>query len=268
MILWKKEKDMKNSREIAAVYEKAAKVKTEMSTGKLLVSGIFAGAFIAFGGIGSQIAQSSITDPGLARYIGALVFPVGLMMVLTVGAELFTGNCLLVLPLLQQKITVGKMLRNWGLVYLGNLIGSLMVACLVVYSGLPSLFGGALGETIVNTAAAKASLSPSAGLLRGILCNILVCLAVWISFAADEQAGKIIGLFLPTMLFVLCGFEHSIANMYFIPAGMMAQGIHPLSNAVSFSGFLSNLLPVTFGNILGGAGFVAAGLFFLYGRND
>ena len=259
---------MKNSKEIAAFYDKAAVSKTGLSAGKMVVSGIFAGAFIAFGGLGSQIANASIADAGIGRYVGALVFPVGLMMVLTVGTELFTGNCLMSLPLLRGKITPGKMLKSWCLVYLGNFIGSLMVAGLAVYGGLPSFFSGALAETMVSNAAAKASLSVSAGIMRGILCNILVCLAVWISFGADEMAGKIMGLFLPTMLFVLCGFEHSIANMYFIPAGMMSAAQYGITADITLSGFLiNNLLPVTIGNIIGGAGFVGAGLYILFGRD-
>ena len=237
-----------------------------MSTGKLLVSGIFSGAFIAFGGFGSQVLAASVQDPGLAKMLGALVFPVGLTLVCCVGTELFTGNSLLVLPLLEKNIRLKDVLRNWGLVYIGNFIGSLLVACLVVYSSLGSLFGGALAETMVSAAAAKTSLTFTAGLLRGILCNILVCLAVWLSFAAGELGGKITGLYLPTMLFVLCGFEHSVANMYFIPAGMMAASFHGIASAASFGSFLlGNLLPVTIGNLIGGAGFVAAGLYLLFG---
>ena len=254
---------MRNSKQIVSFYESAARGKVSAGSGTLLLSGVFAGAFIAFGAFGSQIVNTSVADPGLGRMIGSLVFPVGLTMVLCVGCELFTGNSLLFLPFLQKKITAKEMLRNWGLVYLGNFIGSLLIACLVVFSGLPSMFSGALKETMIAAAVSKSSLSFSAALLRGILCNILVCLAVWVSFGAEEQAGKIMGLYLPTMLFVLCGFEHSIANMYFIPAGMMAGG------AVSMSGFLlNNLLPVTLGNMIGGSLMTALGLYVLYGKNS
>ena len=137
---------------------------------------------------------------------------------------------------------------------------------LIAASGLADLFGGALRETMTAAAASKASLAFFPALVRGILCNILVCLAVWVSFGAEEQAGKILGLFFPTMAFVLSGFEHSIANMYFIPAGMMVSGAEA---SIPMSGFLlNNLLPVTVGNVIGGALFVALGLYVLYGRDD
>lgn len=260
---------MKSSKEITVSYRTIAQNKCSMNTGKLLVSGIFSGAFIAFGAFGSQILGASVQDPGLAKLLGSLVFPVGLTLVCCVGTELFTGNALLVLPLLEKNVDLKGVLRNWALVYIGNFIGSLLVACLVVYSSLGSLFGGALAETMVSTAVAKTSLSVSAAILRGILCNILVCLAVWLSFAAGELSGKIIGLYLPTMLFVLCGFEHSVANMYFIPAGMMAASFHGIPSAASLGGFLlGNLVPVTIGNLIGGAGFVAAGLFLLFGEHE
>ena len=261
---------MKNSKEIAVNYRGTAKNKCSMSTAKLLISGIFSGAFIAFGAFGSQVVGSSVADPGLARLLGAFVFPVGLTMVCCVGTELFTGNSLLVLPLLEKQVDLKGVLRNWGLVYLGNFIGSLLVACLVVYSGLPSMFNGALAQTIAAAAVTKTSLSFGDALLRGILCNILVCLAVWLSFAAGEQAGKIMGLYLPTMLFVLSGFEHSIANMYFIPAGMMASSAFGTGTApVSLGSFLfGNLLPVTIGNLIGGAVFVAGGLYLLFGAKE
>jgi formate/nitrite transporter len=257
---------MRNSKQIVSFYESAAAAKVSAPAGTLILSGVFSGAFIAFGAFGSQIVNTSVTDPGLARLLGAMVFPVGLAMVLCVGTELFTGNSLLFLPLLEKKISARGMLRNWGLVYLGNLIGSLLIAVLISFSGLSNLFGDALRDTMANTAASKASLAFFPALIRGILCNILVCLAVWMSFGAEEQAGKILGLFFPTMAFVLCGFEHSIANMYFIPAGMLVSSPE---TAVSLSGFLlNNLLPVTIGNVIGGALFVAAGLDGLYGRKD
>ena len=253
--------DMKTSVQITEFYRTAAKNKCRMAPHRMLISGIFAGAFIALGAFGSQIVGSSVADAGLARLFGALVFPVGLTLVLCVGTELFTGNSLLILPLLEKEVKGIDVLKSWFFVYLGNLIGSLMIAVLAVHSGLPSLFGGALAETMASAAAAKCALTIPAALVRGILCNILVCLAVWVSFAADELAGRIAGLYLPTMLFVLCGFEHSIANMYFIPAGMMVSA----SSGASLTGFLlHNLIPVTIGNVIGGGCFVAAGFYLLF----
>lgn len=260
---------MKSSKEITVSYRSIAHNKVSMSPLKLVVSGVFAGAFIAFGAFGSQIVGSGVSDPGLAKLLGACVFPVGLTMVLCVGTELFTGNSLLVLPLLEKEIDLRSMLKNWGLVYLGDLIGSLLIACLAVYSHLPSMFSGALAQTMVSAANAKVSLSFVDALLRGILCNILVCLAVWISFAAGELSGKILGLYLPTMLFVLSGFEHSVANMYFIPAGMMASLQYGIPADITLGGFLfNNLLPVTIGNVIGGAAFTAAGLYLLFSDHE
>ena len=146
---------MKNSKEIAASYRGIAKNKCSMPALKLIVSGTFAGAFIAFGAFGSQVVGASVSDPGLARLLGALVFPVGLTLVCCVGTELFTGNSLLVLPLLEKQVDLKGVLRNWALVYLGNLIGSLLVALRVVYAHLPSLFGGDLALTMSMAAVTK-----------------------------------------------------------------------------------------------------------------
>lgn len=258
---------MKTSKDILKDYCGAAAYKVAMSKTKLLVSGMFAGAFIAFGAFGSQVAAASFLDPGLGRFIGACVFATGLSMVVIVGAELFTGNSLLMTALLEKKITAGAMLRSWGIVYLGNLIGAAVVAALVVTSQLPGMFDGALAQTMVSTALAKGHLTFIDGLFRGILCNVLVCLAVWMNLFASEPGGKIAALFLPTMLFVLCGFEHCVANMYFIPAGFMTSKIYAIPSDVSTLRYIfSNLLPVTIGNIIGGAGIVAWGLHFLYGE--
>ncbi len=261
---------MKSSRQILETYRTIGANKCALSAGKMILSGAFAGLFIAFGAFGSQIVGASVQDPGLAKLLGALVFPVGLTMVLCVGTELFTGNSLLAIPLLEKKITAGKMLKNWGLVYLGNFLGSLIMAVLAVYSNLPAMFGGNLANVMVSAAVSKCALTFGEAVLRGILCNILVCLAVWISFAADEQAGKILGLYLPTMLFVLCGFEHCVANMYFIPAGMMAASHFSLpAESVTISSFLiGSLIPVTIGNLIGGAVLVGGGFFGLFGDHE
>ena len=261
---------MKSSRQILENYRNIGTAKCSLSAGKMILSGTFAGLFIAFGAFGSQIVGASVQDPGLAKLLGALVFPVGLTLVLCVGTELFTGNSLLAIPLLEKKITLGGMLKNWSLVYLGNLIGSLIMAVLAVYSNLPAMYGGNLANVMVSAAVSKCTLTFGEALMRGILCNVLVCLAVWVSFAADEQAGKILGLYLPTMLFVLCGFEHCVANMYFIPAGMMASSHFSIAaEGVSFASFLiHNLIPVTIGNVIGGAIFVGGGFYTLFGDHE
>ena len=238
---------MKTSKELVAGYGAVGRAKTGLPLGRMFLLGIFAGAFIALGALGSQIAGSVA-----GRLAGALVFPVGLTMVILVGAELFTGNCLLSIPLCNREITAGALARNWVIVYVGNFVGSLLVALAAVHGG--SLTGPA-ATAAVAAAEAKAALGIPQALVRGILCNVLVCLAVWMASLSAEAAGKIPALYLPTMLFVLCGFEHSVANMYFLPAGMM------LGAKVTIGQFLwNNLFFVTIGNILGGAIVVGCGL--------
>ena len=257
---------MNSPAEIAANYVKIGTGKTRLSVPHMLVLGILAGAFIAFGALASQVAAASVPLASVARIVTAAVFPIGLMMVLVAGSELFTGNCLLVIPVLQKEASVSGMLRNWLFVYLGNLIGGLLVALAATYSHVYSLYDGQLAAAVVNAASAKVGLSFGDALIRGILCNVMVCIAVWVSFAAKELAGKILALALPVFLFVLCGFEHCVANMYYIPAGMMAASEYGLTaEALTMGGFLfKNLLPVTLGNIIGGAGIVGCGYWYVY----
>ena len=237
---------MKTSKELTAGYDAIGRMKTGLPTWKMFLFGMYAGAFIALGALGSQIAG---TVSG--RLAGAFVFPVGLTMVLLVGVELFTGNCLLSIPLCNGTVSSGGVLRNWAVVYLGNFVGSLLVALAAVYGGALS---GDIAAVAMKAAETKTSLSVAQALIRGVMCNVLVCLAVWMASLAGELAGKILALYLPTMLFVLCGFEHSVANMYFIPAGML------LGANVTPSQFLwNNLFFVTIGNVLGGAVFVGCG---------
>ena len=242
---------MKTSKEVAAGYDAVGRTKTTLPLAKMFLFGIFAGAFIALGALGSQIAGTVA-----GRLAGAFVFPVGLTMVLLVGVELFTGNCLLAIPLCNRTITPAALLRNWAVVYAGNFVGSLLVALAAVYG---CSLTGPVAATAMAAAEAKASLPVAQALIRGVMCNVLVCLAVWMASLAGELAGKIMALYLPTMLFVLCGFEHSVANMYFIPAGMM------LGAKVTVGQFLwNNLFFVTIGNIVGGAAVVGCGLRALY----
>ena len=180
-------------------------------------------------------------------------------MVLLAGSELFTGNCLILIPVLSRRVAPAAMARNLVVVYLGNFLGGLLAAAGVVYSHTLDLFGGKLAAGAIATAAAKCSLSPGDAFLRGVLCNLLVCLAVWMAASAKEPAGKVAALFFPIFLFVLCGFEHCVANMYYIPAGLMAQGLPEYAAgavpALTLGNFVvKNLLPVTLGNLLGGLG--------------
>lgn len=251
---------MKNSKEMLVAYQTTAEKKTSLSIFKMILSGVFAGVFIGLGGLGSQIA-STATGGAVGRLAGACVFPVGLFLVVTIGVELFTGNCLLVIPWFSgminknNTIKISSILKNWLFVYIGNFIGSLILAIFIYFSGLGTLFDGGLTQTSVSAASAKIALSPAEAIIRGLLCNFLVCLAVWVAMMADDAIGKAIAVFAPVMLFVLCGFEHSVANMYFIPLGIMYD------SSISVVEFLlNNLLPVTIGNIIGGAICVGGGL--------
>ena len=242
--------------EIAETCVSVGKKKAGLSAPKMLWLGFLAGMFIAFAGVAATFANVYVN-----KLAGAMVFPAGLAMVLLAGSELFTGNCLMTAALLRHEITAGAMLKNWGLVYLGNLIGAVFVSALTVFGGT---FDNAVGEALMATAASKASLSFGAAFLRGILCNILVCVAVWMSFGAKDMGGKVLAMYFPIMAFVVSGFEHSIANMFYLPAGILLTA-RTGADAISVSGaILNNLLPVTLGNIVGGAGIVAAGYFFVY----
>ncbi len=229
--------------------------KTKLAWWKMVLLGVFAGMFIALAGVGATFGNIYA-----GKVAGACIFTAGLAMVIIAGSELFTGNNLMVMALFDKKIKLSRMLKNWGLVFLGNLIGAVLVAGLVSVSGLFD----AVAETVVATATTKAELGFGVALVRGILCNFLVCIAVWMAYAAETVGGKIAAIFLPIMLFVLCGFEHSVANMFYIPAGMMMGAANGLA-APDLVGFLfGNLLPVTLGNIIGGAILVAGGYYLAY----
>jgi formate/nitrite transporter len=211
--------------------------------------------YISFGAVAAIMVSSGGTlDPGLTRFLAGSVFSVGLMLVLIPGSELFTGNILMAIGLLYNKYSFFKMLRNWFAVYLGNLLGALLVAWLILKSGL-FVSGGAFtpaGTTAVNIANSKMSLTVTEAIARGALCNMLVCLAVIMSIASRSVIGKIFGIFFPIMVFVASGYEHSVANMFFLPAGLMVEGRF----ASGFFGIFANLIPVTLGNILGGLSIV------------
>lgn len=242
--------------------------KAEGKTLRLLIWALLAGAYIAFGAQASQMVSFNLlADPdslGVGRLVSAAVFPVGLMMVVLCGAELFTGNCLMIIGVLDRKIRISGMLRNWVLVYLGNFLGALLVVVLMKSTGLWETGSGLLGASVIKTAQAKVQLSFGQAFVRGILCNWLVCLAVWMSTGARETVSKIFAIWFCIGLFVISGFEHSIANMYFIPAGIAAaadSGLAQLAgcdvSVLTVGNFLvKNLLPVTLGNILGGGLFV------------
>ena len=252
--------------EIARNYVEVCIHKTNLSSFKMTLLGFFAGMFIAFAGIASTTAASTIAVTSVAKLVGAIVFPAGLAMVLIAGSELFTGNNLIIIAVLEKRVTVWKMLKNWFFVYVGNFLGAAFVACMVVYGHVPDLFGGELAEAVVRAAKARTDLSVMDGFVKGVLCNILVCIAVWMSFAAKEVSGKLLTSFWPIMLFVLCGFEHSVADMYFGVAGLLtAQEYGIAAEGLTWFNFLAkSLVPVTLGNIVGGAGIVGFGYWITY----
>ena len=263
--------------DVAGNYIATGKAKVNTPISKMLLLAVMAGMFIGVGALGCTTVGVSVEWASLGKFLGACVFPGGLTMCLLAGSELFTGNCLLTIPLLEKEIRVSGMLKNWVVVYAGNFAGSLLCAAIAVYSHQPSLFGSGTAAAMISTAASKCSLTFGDAFLKGIMCNFLVCIAVWISFAAKDIAGKIIGLFFPIMMFVLCGFEHSVANMCFIPCGLFCMTIPDYADAAAAAGidtanldwlhFLGgNLVPVTLGNIVGGAVFVGCVYWFVYLR--
>jgi formate transporter len=200
---------------------------------------------------------------GPSRLLGGVAFSLGLILVVVGGAELFTGNNLVVMAWAARQITTGQLVRNWTLVYAANLIGALATALMVLWSGTLELGGSAVAQTAVAIAQAKVALGVTEAFFRGILCNVLVCLAVWLCFAAHDVPGKVLAIIFPISAFVALGFEHSVANMYLIPIAMLAG-----AEGVTAAGFLANLIPVTFGNIVGGGVFVAVVYWLIYLRCD
>ena len=255
--------------EIARSFVEIGIHKVRISALKMVVLGIFAGMFIGFAGIASNVAGTTVVNPSISRLVSACVFPAGLAMVLVAGSELFTGNNLIIIAVLEKKVKMREMLKNWFFVFLGNFIGTTMVAGMVVYGGTPELFDGALAEKMVASALSRVDQTFLEAFIRGVLCNILVCIAVWAAFAAKTVSGKILMSFWPIMLFVLCGFEHSIADIYFGVAGILtASEFDIAAEGLNWGTFLlNNLLPVTLGNILGGSGIVGAGYWFLFLRH-
>lgn len=252
--------------EIAKNYIEIGINKVRLPIFKMFALGVFAGIFIAVAGVGATTAAATIENPALSRLLSAMIFPAGLAMVLIAGGELCTGNNLIIISALAKKVKVWEMLKNWVVVYLGNLAGALLVAALVVYGHTPSLFGGQLAQSMVSIAAVKVNLSFADAFIRGVLCNILVCFAVWMSFAAKKVEGKMMISYFPILIFVLCGFEHCVANMYYIGAGLMAaQEYNIAAQGLTWgSFFVNNLLPVSLGNLVGGAGIVGTGCFAIY----
>lgn len=256
--------------------------KTKIKMGKLMILAFFAGVFVALACEASTLAASSLlgdrsTFP-IGKLVQGLVFTPGLIFVILAGGELFTGNTLMTIPLLDKKISLGVMLRSWILVYFGNFIGALFVAFLLSRSGQWFFADGLVGVRTILIAKGKIDFSFGQALVLGLLGNFLVCLGVWMSLGAKSYGSKVISAFFPIFVFVLSGFEHSIANMYYLPAGILAKnfpdlasktglGLETLKSLNISNMVFKNLLPVTLGNIIGGTIFIGT-LYFLAYRND
>ncbi|SHI40328.1 formate/nitrite transporter family protein [Lutispora thermophila] len=252
------EKRLLTPKEIAQATIDAGVAKTKLSIMQMAILGIFAGMFIGFGATGAiTIGQTYANiDVGLSKFLFAAVFPVGLMLVVICGAELFTGNNLMILGCLNGNYKLKDVLKNWAVVYIANFVGSVLLAFLVAKS---SVMAGAAAEKAIGIANAKVAIPFGAAIIRGILCNILVVLAVWMATGSRDIISKIFACWFPIMLFVLIGFEHSIANMYFIPLGKF------LGAPVTWGQiWVNNLIPVTIGNIIGGAVIVPFAYYTVY----
>lgn len=272
------EKSYHSPAEVVKLNMEGSVGKSLLPLGRMILMGIMAGAFIAIGGAASNTAAHTITDVGLARTLTGLVFPVGLMMIVFVGGELFTGNCLMFMGVLNGQVTLGNCIRNLFVVYFSNMAGALGIDLLLMASGNLNYSNGLLGAYTIKIGVAKLAITPGAGIASGILCNILVCIAILMAAAAKDVTGKILAILFPIWAFVICGFEHCVANMFYIPMAVMAaKNPHYVQVAMEQYGLtaeqiagvswvqgLHNLIPVTIGNIIGGALWVGGMCFLIY----
>jgi formate transporter len=269
--------DCLTPQEMAEKAEATGVRKASLSFSPLFVLAILAGAFVGLGAMfATTVAAGASSLPyGVMRLLMGMAFCLGLILVVVGGAELFTGNNLLVMAWASHKISLGALLRNWLIVYLGNLVGSVLIAFLVFIARQYTYGQGAVGGVALNIAVSKIHPDILQAVALGVLCNMMVCLAIWLTYSAKTVSGKILAIIFPITAFVAAGFEHSVANMYFLPYALMIKGFDPAfaaSTKVNLTGLtwssslLNNLLPVTLGNIIGGAVFVGAMYWFIYLR--
>jgi formate/nitrite transporter len=260
--------------------EEVGAAKARLPLLRLFTLAVLGGAFIAVGADFSTVATTDAAaslGAGPARVLGGLVFSVGLVLVVVAGAELFTGNTLLVMACVARRLSIGALLRNWAVVYAGNMVGAVGIAWLVFVSGQHEGSGGAVGQQALDIAAGKVALSPAEAVARGVLANVLVCLAVWLCLSARTVTDKVVAIVLPISAFVAGGFEHSVANMYLLPLALFVEGGGPdqLGSSTGAavgdradldwgSAIVDNLIPVTIGNIIGGAVLVGLVYAFVY----
>lgn len=263
----------------SAVYEK----KAGQNIKKTLILSFIAGIFIALGAVASTLASFNLlADPnkiGLGKLIQGLTFTPGLIFVLLAGGELFTGNNLMAIAFFDKKISLKSLLKSWLIVYLGNFVGSLFVAFLIYKAGQWQMADNLLAARVILIANQKLNLTFSEGLILGIFCNFLVCLGVWMAFGAKDYVGKVVSAIFPVVAFVVSGFEHSVANMYYIPAGIFAKNIPAFVEKAGLTGealsklnlinmVTKNLIPVTLGNIIGGSILVGLVYFLAYNKDN
>ncbi len=269
---------MNNPKEIIEANMNGAVTKANLPLGRMIVLGMMAGMFIALGGAISNTAVHDIANVGLARTLAGVIFPVGLLMIILVGGELFTGNCLMVMATMNKRITVSALIRNLVVVYFANLLGSLIIDVLIFYSGNLDYTGGTLGAYTIKVALGKVNIAPGKAIVSGILCNFLVCMAILMATSAKDVIGKIFATWFPIFAFVIGGFEHIVANMFYIPTGILAatnpdyvakaQELYGITSeqlsALDLGGLMHNFIPVTIGNILGGMVFIGCALYFIH----
>lgn len=245
---------------------KGGVTKVNLPLRKMILLGILAGAFIALGGAVSNVAVHTITDVGLARVLAGAIFPVGLMMIVFVGGELFTGNCLIAMDVYAEKVKISAFVRDLCIIFLSNLVGALFIDLLIFFSGQLDYTSGALGAYTIKVALTKVSITPVKAVTSGMLCNILICVAILMAGAAQDIVGKIFAIFFPIFAFVIGGFEHCVANMFYIPAGLLAatnanyvakaEELYGITaeqlQSLTVIGSLRNFIPVTIGNVIGG----------------
>ena len=257
--------------ETLAKAEGISVAKSKMGVAKCFVSAMLAGAFIGFGATYFMVFLGDSTMPFAAqRMVGGICFCLGLVLVLCCGAELFTGNNLMVTGLASKKISMGGMLKNWVVVWLGNLAGSLLAVALIFWANVGGMNGGAVGDVMVSVAVSKVTPDWFVLLGKGIMCNIMVCLAVWIGFSARTVTDKVLGILLPISFFVAAGFEHCVANMFFLPTGLLMKTMGfgaSVANvgALDLGAIFYNISAATIGNIIGGA-VVGLAYWFIYNQ--
>ncbi len=264
--------DAFSPKEIAEKVEAVGVTKARLPAVPMLMLGVLAGGFI---GLGALYFALVVSDPqlsfGAARVLGGVVFSLGLILVVVAGAELFTGNNLLVMAWADRKISTAEMLRNWLLVYISNAAGAIGLAIVVYLSNHAGMNQGAVGIAYLKIAAAKTALPFWEAFFKGVLCNLLVCLAVWLALAGRSVTDKVLAIVFPISAFVAAGFEHCVANMYLIPLGVLLKDHVAAPSGVdlgslSWGGFVGNLVPVTIGNVIGGSVMVALVYFTIYRR--